>query len=238
MSEERPALRRILFKLSGEVLGGGEPGIEPSVLASTVSAVAEVLAQGVQLALVIGGGNIFRGAALQRAGLDRITGDQMGMLATLINGLALRDEFVRQNCRAVLMSPYAMPSVSMQYQAVLGRELLALGTVVILAGGTGAPLFTTDTTAVLRAVELGCQEVLKGTKVDGIYSDDPLRHPEARFFGHLSYDEVLERRIEVMDPTAFTLAREHAMPIRVFSLGKAGALLRAALGRDEGSLVS
>lgn len=230
--------RRILLKLSGEVLGGDSLGIDPSILAKIGDEIAKIQVSGVQIALVIGGGNIFRGAALQKAGLDRVAGDQMGMLATMINGLALRDELTRQGIRAVLMSPHSVPSICMQYQAVLGRDILSLGSVLILAGGTGSPLFTTDTTAVLRGVELGCDEVLKGTKVDGVYSADPVKNPNATFYPRITYEKVLEQKIEVMDLTAFTLARENNMPIRVFNMNKEGALMRAATGGDEGSLVS
>ena len=161
--------RRILLKISGEALGGdGEFGIDPQVLSATARAIREVQKAGVQTVLVIGGGNIFRGAALQKAGFDRVSGDQMGMLATIMNGLAMREELNRQGGKCVLMSAYGIPSITAQYQAAQGRELLNNGASLIVAGGTGAPFFTTDTAAVLRAIELQCTEVLKATKVDGI----------------------------------------------------------------------
>lgn len=230
--------RRILLKLSGEALGGQSGfGIEPEILSATAAQIRKVQEHGVQVVLVIGGGNIFRGAALQKAGLDRVAGDQMGMLATVMNGLAMRDELVRQGGQCVLMSAYGIPSISAQYSAVQGREILSNGQALIVAGGTGSPFFTTDTAAILRGVELCCDEVFKATKVDGIYTADPMKDKNAQRFDRLSFDEVLKRELEVMDLTAFALARDHQMSIRVFSMNKEGALLRASLGEDEGTLV-
>ena len=232
-------MRRILLKISGEALGGSAGfGIEPQILAHAASEIRKVQDDGVQVALVIGGGNIFRGAALQKAGLDRVAGDQMGMLATVMNGLAMRDELIRQGGKCVLMSAYGIPSISAQYSAVAGRKALEDGNVVIVAGGTGSPFFTTDTTAVLRAIELKCDEVMKGTKVDGVYTADPVKDPTAVRYTSLSFNEVLAKELQVMDLTAFVLARDHHMPIRVFSMNNEGALLRAATGKDEGTLVS
>lgn len=231
--------RRVLIKLSGEALGGAAGfGIEPEILQHKAEELADLTREGVQCAVVLGGGNIFRGAALQKAGLDRVVGDQMGMLATIMNGLAMKDAVQRAGVPCVLMSTYGIPSMTVQYQAVLGRELLAQGNVLIAAGGTGSPFFTTDTTAVLRAVELNCDEVFKGTKVDGIYSADPVTHPDAVLYRHLTFKEVIAQELQVMDLTAFALARDHQMPIRVFNLNKEGALRRAALGADEGTLVA
>lgn len=231
--------RRILLKLSGEALGGDTGfGIEPHILAQMASLIIKIKQSDVQVALVIGGGNVFRGAALQKAGLDRVVGDQMGMLATIMNGLAMRDELIRQGQDCVLMSAYGIPSMTVQYNAQEGRNLLASGKVVIVAGGTGSPFFTTDTAAVLRAVELKCDEVLKGTKVDGVYSADPMKDKKAVFYPSLSFKEVLEKELQVMDLTAFALARDHKMPIRVFSMVKEGALLKAAKGENEGTLIS
>ena len=231
--------RRILLKLSGEALGGSiQFGIEPSVLATMAAQVKAIKESGVQVALVLGGGNIFRGAALQQAGMDRTVGDHMGMLATVINGLAMRDELIRQGVPCVLMSAQGIASITTQYAAQAGREALESGSVVICAGGTGSPFFTTDTAAVLRAVELHCDEVLKGTKVDGVYSADPMKDPEAQLFKSLTFKEVLSKELKVMDLTAFALARDHNMKIRVFSMIKDGALLRAAQGGDEGTLIS
>ncbi|MGN0903462.1 MAG: UMP kinase [Succinivibrio sp.] len=240
MTSERDSnIRRILLKISGEALSGeGGFGIDPKVLSVTAKAIRQVQEQGVQTVLVIGGGNIFRGAALQKAGFDRVTGDQMGMLATIMNGLAMREELKAQGGRCELMSAYGVPSITTQYSASAGRELLDSGSALIVAGGTGAPFFTTDTAAVLRAIELKCSEVLKATKVDGIYTADPVKDKSAVKFDALTFDEVIEKQLEVMDLTAFALARDHHMPIRVFSRNKPGAFEKAALGHDEGTVVS
>ena len=239
MTSEQNKARRVLLKISGEALSGDTGfGIDPKVLSQTAEAIREIQKQGVQTALVIGGGNIFRGAALQQAGFDRVAGDQMGMLATIMNGLAMREELIRQGGSCVLMSAYGVPSITTQYSARIGRELLEQGTSVIIAGGTGAPFFTTDTAAVLRAVELQCSEVLKATKVDGVYTADPVKDPKATRFESLTFKDVIAKELKVMDLTAFALAREHNMPIRVFSMAKDGALMRAALGQKEGTLVS
>ncbi|MBQ2267525.1 MAG: UMP kinase [Succinivibrio sp.] len=238
-SEQMNKARRILLKISGEALSGeGGFGIDPQVLSNTAKAIRNVQNQGVQTVLVIGGGNIFRGAALQKACFDRVAGDQMGMLATIMNGLAMREELKAQGGHCVLMSAYGIPSMTTQYSATLGRELLDQGHSLIVAGGTGAPFFTTDTAAVLRAIELQCSEVLKATKVDGIYTADPVKDPSATKFDKLTFDEVIQKQLEVMDLTAFALAREHHMPIRVFSMNKEGAFDKAALGHNEGTVVS
>jgi uridylate kinase len=238
-SEQKSTVRRILLKISGEALSGDNGfGIDPKVLSQTAKAIREVQKQGVQTVLVIGGGNIFRGAALQKAGFDRVIGDQMGMLATIMNGLAMREELKAQGGKCVLMSAYGIPSITAQYSATEGRQLLDAGTSLIVAGGTGAPFFTTDTAAVLRAIELQCSEVLKATKVDGIYTADPVKDPSATKFDALSFDEVISKQLEVMDLTAFALAREHHMPIRVFSMNKPNAFNKAARGETEGTVVS
>ena len=221
-SEQKSNVRRILLKISGEALSGDTGfGIDPAVLSQTAKAIREVQKKGVQTVLVIGGGNIFRGAALQKAGFDRVSGDQMGMLATIMNGLAMREELKSQGGKCVLMSAYGIPSITAQYSATEGRDLLNQGYSLIVAGGTGSPFFTTDTAAVLRAIELQCSEVLKATKVDA-----------------LTFDEVISKQLEVMDLTAFALAREHHMPIRVFSMNKPGAFDKAAIGEAEGTVVS
>lgn len=238
-SEQKSKVRRILLKISGEALSGESGfGIDPKVLSETVKAIRNVQEQGIQTVLVIGGGNIFRGAALQKAGFDRVSGDQMGMLATIMNGLAMREELKAQGGKCVLMSAYGIPSITTQYSATEGRDLLNSGASLIVAGGTGSPFFTTDTAAVLRAIELQCSEVLKATKVDGIYTADPVKNKDAVKFDALTFDEVIEKKLEVMDLTAFALAREHHMPIRVFSMNKPGAFDKAALGGDEGTVVS
>ena len=231
-SEQKSNVRRILLKISGEALSGdGGFGIDPNVLSQTARAIREVQDKGVQTILVIGGGNIFRGAALQKAGFDRVSGDHM-------NGLAMREELKRQGGKCILMSAYGIPSITTQYSASEGRELLDKGYSLIVAGGTGAPFFTTDTAAVLRAIELQCSEVLKATKVDGIYTADPVKDKNATRFDKLTFDEVISRQLQVMDLTAFALARENHMPIRVFSMNKPGAFIKAATCEDEGTVVS
>lgn len=230
--------RRILLKISGEALGGDDGfGVNPQILKQTVEQIVEIHKANVQVALVVGGGNLFRGSELQKAGLDRVVGDQMGMLATIMNALALKDQFSRFGVDAIVMSAYGVNSITTQYQALLARSMLEQNSVLILAGGTGSPFFTTDTTAVLRAIELNCDEVLKATKVDGIYSCDPNKDPNAKRFDKLSYADVLKNEYEVMDLTAFALARDHKMPIRVFNMNKPQALFKAATSQDEGTIV-
>ena len=239
MTSEQQNFRRILLKISGEALAGEQGfGIDPKILESLCASILEVQKRGVQTALVIGGGNIFRGAALQKAGFDRVAGDQMGMLATIMNGLAVREELKRQGGKAVLMSAYGIPSITEQYSATRGRQLLQEGVTVIASGGTGSPFFTTDTGAVLRAIEMQCSEVLKATKGDGIYSADPMKDPHAERYTALTYTEVMSKQLKVMDLTAFALASEHNMPIRVFSMNKENAFIRAATGENEGTVVS
>lgn len=239
MTSEQNTFRRILLKISGEALAGEQGfGIDPKILESLCTSILEVQKHGVQTALVIGGGNIFRGAALQKAGFDRVAGDQMGMLATIMNGLAVREELKRQGGEAVLMSAYGIPSITEQYSANNGRKLLQQGVTVIASGGTGSPFFTTDTGAVLRAIEMQCSEVLKATKVDGIYSADPMKDPNAERYTALTYAEVMSKQLKIMDLTAFALASEHNMPIRVFSMNKEKAFIRAAIGENEGTVVS
>ena len=208
MSLEQNNTHRILLKISGEALGGEAGfGIDPATLKKTAEEIRAVQQSGVQVALVIGGGNIFRGAALQKAGLDRVAGDQMGMLATVMNGLAMRDEILRQGGSCELMSACGIPQITIQYAANLGRQILNQGSVLIVAGGTGSPFFTTDTAAVLRAVELNCDEVFKGTKVDGVYSSDPVKDPTAIRYSRLTFKEVIAQELQVMDLTAFAMTR-------------------------------
>ncbi len=239
MTSELSTGRRVLLKISGEALAGDQGfGIDPKILSALAKSILDVQGRGVETALVIGGGNIFRGAALQKAGFDRVAGDQMGMLATVMNGLAVREELKRQGGKAVLMSAYGIPSITEQYSASRARELLTQGVTVIASGGTGSPFFTTDTGAVLRAIEMQCSEVLKATKVDGVYSADPMKDPNAVRYDALTFDEVMSKQLKVMDLTAFALASEHSMPIRVFSMTKPGAFIAAACGENEGTVVS
>jgi uridylate kinase len=192
---------------------------------------------GVQVGLVIGGGNLFRGAALHAAGMDRVTGDHMGMLATVMNALAMRDALERSNISSSIMSAIPMSGVVDHYDRRKAIRHLGQGDVVIFAAGTGNPFFTTDSSACLRAIEVEAELVLKATKVDGVYTADPVKNPDAVRFERLSYDEVLDRKLGVMDLTAICLCRDHHMPVRVFAMDKAGALLSIVMGGDEGTLI-
>jgi uridylate kinase len=235
-----PALkyRRILLKLSGEALMGREDyGIDPEVLFRLAREIQEVNRAGVQVGVVIGGGNIFRGAGLAAAGMDRVTGDHMGMLATVMNGLAMRDALERSNIRCRLMSAIPMSGIVEHYDHRRAQRYLDEGDVVIFAAGTGNPFFTTDTAACLRGIEVEADMVLKATKVDGVYSADPKRDASATRFERLTYDEVLARKLEVMDLTAIVLCRDHNMPLRVFDMNKKGALVNIVVGGNEGTLV-
>jgi len=229
--------RRILLKLSGEALGVDGVGIDPKVLDRTALEIGQLVGIGVQVGLVIGGGNLFRGAALSAAGLDRVTGDHMGMLATVMNALAMRDALERANIRSVVMSAIPMSGVVEHYDRRLAIRHLQYGDVVLFSAGTGNPFFTTDSAACLRGIEIDADIVLKATKVDGIYSADPMTHPDASRYDKLTYDEVLDRQLGVMDLTAICLARDHDMPLRVFKLDKPDALRNAVVGDGEGTLV-
>lgn len=230
--------KRILLKLSGEALTGTEKfGIDSKVLDSMALAIGQLVGIGVQVGLVVGGGNLFRGAALQEAGLDRVTGDHMGMLATVMNALAMRDALERSNIATQAMSAIPMTGVVDHYDRRKAIRALTNGDVVIFSAGTGNPFFTTDSAACLRAIEVGADLVLKATKVDGVYSADPIKEPDAVRYERLSYDEVLDRKLEVMDLTAICLCRDHNMPVRVFEMEKPGALLSIVRGGDEGTLI-
>lgn len=230
--------QRILLKLSGEELMGAESsGIDPRVLERMALDIDQVVAMGVQVGLVIGGGNLFRGAALSAAGMERVTGDHMGMLATVMNGLAMRDVLDRHRIPVRLMSAIPMSGVVEHYDRRLAMRCLNAGEVVIFAAGTGNPLFTTDSAACLRGIEIDAELVLKATKVDGVYSADPAIHPGATLYRRLSYDEVLEKQLGVMDLTAICLCRDYNMPLRVFRMSKPGALLDIVRGMDEGTLI-
>lgn len=239
MNDARPLYRRILLKLSGEALmGNGDYGIDPDVLSRIANEVKEVRALGVQLGIVIGGGNIFRGAGLARAGMDRVTGDHMGMLATVINSLALQDALERVGCHARVMSALQIHEVSEDYIRRRAIRHLEKGRVTIFAAGTGNPFFTTDTAAALRAIEVGADILVKGTKVDGVYTADPKKDPTARRYDRLTFDRVINDKLNVMDTTAVVMCRENCVPIRVFNLQAAGELLRLARGEDVGTLVA
>ncbi|MCC1495546.1 UMP kinase [Alcanivorax sp. 1008] len=237
-SDRSPRYNRILLKLSGEALAGEEGfGIDPKVLDAMAIEIGQLVGIGVQVGLVIGGGNLFRGAALQASGLDRVAGDHMGMLATVMNGLALRDALERSNIRTRLMSAIPMSGVVEHYDHRNAIRYLKNGEVVVFCAGTGNPFFTTDSAACLRGIEINADVVLKATKVDGVFDSDPEKNPKAIKYDRLSYDEVLARKLGVMDLTAICLVRDHNMPLRVFNMNKKGALLNLMLGGSEGTLV-
>ena len=230
--------KRVLLKLSGEALmGQGNFGIDPAVISRTAGEIGELVAAGAQVGLVIGGGNIFRGAGLARSGIDRVSGDHMGMLATVMNSLAMQDALSRIGVAAKAMSALRMDQVCETYVQRNALEYLDQGRVVILAAGTGNPYFTTDSAASLRAIELGMQLLIKATKVDGVYSADPVINPDAEFYPQLSYDRVLAEDLKVMDLTAIALCRDHGMPLRVMNINQPGALMRLMMGENIGSLV-
>jgi len=229
--------KRILLKLSGEALGKDGVGIDPKILDRMALEIGQLIGIGVQVGLVVGGGNLFRGAALQAAGLDRVTGDHMGMLATVMNGLAMRDALERSNIASRVMSAIPMSGVVDYYDRRKAVRAIERGEVVIFAAGTGNPFFTTDSAACLRGIEINAELVLKATKVDGIYNDDPMRNPNAVKYDRLTYDEVLDQKLGVMDLTAICLCRDHNMPVRVFAMEKVGALLNIVVGGNEGTLV-
>lgn len=234
----KPQFRRILLKLSGEALVGDEGfGIDPKVLDRMAEEIKEIVELGVQVGLVLGGGNIFRGAGLANAGMNRVVGDQMGMLATVMNGLAMRDSLHRAFVNARLMSAIPLNGICDSYTWAEAISLLKSGRVVIFSAGTGNPFFTTDSAACLRGIEIEADVVLKATRVDGVYSDDPEKNPDAQLYPHLCYEDVLSKELKVMDLAAFTLARDHNVPIRVFNMNKPGALMRVIVGEEEGTLI-
>ena len=230
--------KRVLLKLSGEALMGDDAfGINRATIMRMTEEVSEVVAMGVQLAIVIGGGNIFRGVAPGAQGMDRATADYMGMMATVMNALALQDALKHRGVDARVQSALNIEQVVEPYIRPKALRYLEEGKVVVFAAGTGNPFFTTDTAASLRGAEIGAEIVLKATKVDGIYSADPNKDSSATRYNRIRFDEVINRRLEVMDATAFALCRDQKLPIRVFSINKPGALKRAVSGEDEGTLV-
>jgi len=232
------APRRILLKLSGEALmGGGDFGIDPGVMRRVAGEIAALVSQGVQIGLVIGGGNIFRGAGLAGGGFDRVTGDHIGMLATVMNSLAMQDALIKQGVDARTMSAFRIDQVCEYYSRNDAVRHLDAGRVVILSAGTGNPYFTTDSAASLRAIEIGADVMIKATKVDGVYSADPMKYPDAEFYPRLSYDQVLRDGLAVMDATAVVLCKEQGMPLRVMNINTEGALQRLVQGESVGTLV-
>ncbi|MBT5292507.1 MAG: UMP kinase [Cellvibrionales bacterium] len=230
--------KRILLKLSGEALqGSGNFGIDPRVLDRMALEIGQLVGIGIQVGLVIGGGNLFRGAELSAAGLDRVTGDHMGMLATTMNALAMRDALERSNIPTTAMSAIPMSGVVDRYDRRSAVRCLEQGDVVIFSAGTGNPFFTTDSAAALRAIEIDAELMIKATKVDGVYDSDPMKNPDAVKYDSLTYDDVLDGKLGVMDLTAICLCRDHNMPVRVFEMDKVGALVNIVVGGNEGTLI-
>ncbi len=230
---------RVLLKMSGEALLGDEGyGIGPGMLKAVARDLIELTEIAVQVALVIGGGNIFRGAGLAASGMERVTADQIGMLATVMNALALQDTLENQGAYARVMSAIRINELCEDYLLRRAIRHLEKGRIVIFAAGTGNPFFTTDSAASLRAIEIGADLLIKATKVDGVYSTDPIKDPTAERYTRLTYDEVLDRRLAVMDATAIVLCRDHGITLRVIDMNKKGVLKRTVMGEDEGTLVT
>jgi len=239
MSDNPDQYQRVLLKLSGEALMGDlDYGIEPKVILRIATEIATARNSGVEIAIVIGGGNIFRGAGLARAGMDRVTGDHMGMLATMMNALAIQDALESLDVHARLMSALQINAVCEDYIRRRAVRHLEKGRVVILAAGTGNPFFTTDTAASLRAIEIGADVLLKGTKVDGVYDADPVGNSDAKRFKQVSYDQVLSDKLSVMDATAIVMCRDNNLPLRIFDLTQENALVKAMAGDEIGTVVT
>ncbi len=238
LTDKQPVYKRVLLKLSGEALmGEADFGIEPAVIARFASEIADLNRQGVELGIVVGGGNIFRGAGLAASGMDRVSGDHMGMLATVMNALALQDALERKGVFCRVMSAIKINEVCEDYLRRRAIRHLEKGRVVIFAAGTGNPFFTTDSAASLRAVEIGADLMLKATQVDGVYDADPKTNPDAVRYTELSYDEAIEKRLAVMDTTAIVMCQEQKMPLRVFNVHQEGNLSRIIYGENIGTLV-
>jgi uridylate kinase len=239
MTQAKARYSRILVKLSGEaLLGNGDYGIDPAVIKRIGGELQEIVAMGVQVAAVIGGGNIFRGAGLARAGMDRVAADHMGMLATVMNALAMQDALEGLGMHARVMSAIRINEVCEDYIRRRAVRHLEKGRVVIFAAGTGNPFFTTDTAAALRAIEISADVLLKATKVNGVYSDDPVRNPAAVRYARLSFDRVLTEKLNVMDATAIVMCRDNRLPLRVFNLNNSGDLTRIVRGEEVGTAVT
>ncbi|HEY4215435.1 MAG TPA: UMP kinase [Steroidobacteraceae bacterium] len=236
---DKPRFSRILVKLSGEaLLGSGDYGIDPAIIRRIAGELQDILEMGVQAAVVLGGGNIFRGAGLARAGMDRVAADHMGMLATVMNSLAMQDALESLGLHARVMSAIRINEVCEDYIRRRAVRHLEKGRVVIFAAGTGNPFFTTDTAASLRAIEINAEVLLKATKVNGIYSDDPMRNPSATRYAKLTFDKVLSDKLNVMDATAIVMCRDNRLPLRVFNLNNSGDLTRIVRGEDVGTSVT
>jgi uridylate kinase len=239
MTQAKPRYTRVLVKLSGEaLLGDGDYGIDPAVLKRIAGELQDIVQMGVQLAVVIGGGNIFRGAGLARAGMDRVAADHMGMLATVMNSLALQDALESLGLHARVMSAIRINEVCEDYIRRRAVRHLEKGRIAVFAAGTGNPFFTTDTAAALRAIEIDADVLLKATKVDGVYSDDPVRNPAAVRYARLTFDKVLTDKLNVMDATAIVMCRDNRLPLRVFNLNNPGDLTRIVRGEEVGTAVT
>lgn len=236
--KENPIYKRVLIKLSGEFLQGNvDFGLDIKVIQELSNTIKEIMDLGVQVGLVIGGGNFIRGRTLSQTGLDRVTCDQMGMMATVVNGLALNGCFLKSGIVSHIMSPIAIQGVVETYNRYKAIQYIEQNHVLIFVGGTGCPLVSTDSAVSLRAIEINADIILKATKVDGVYSADPMIDPNAKFFDHLSYQEVIERELQVMDMAAFCLCRDHKMPIRVINMNTKGLLKKVILGTKAGTLI-
>jgi len=234
----KPKYQRILLKLSGEALMGGlDYGIDPQVIGGLAEEILEVRATGVQIGVVIGGGNIFRGAGLAAAGMDRVTGDHMGMLATVMNALAMQDALEKRGGFARVMSAISIHDVSEDFIRRRAVRHIEKGRIVLFAAGTGNPFFTTDSAAALRAIEIGADLLLKATKVDGVYSADPKKKKDAKRFEHVTYEEVIARNLQVMDTAAIALCRDNRIPLRIYDMTRPGNLMRIMKGEAIGTLV-
>ena len=237
-ADNKLTYKRVLLKISGEALMGEQDfGIDPVIVKRVSEEIAEVVNAGVEVGLVVGGGNIFRGVSLASGGMARAAADHMGMLATVINALSMQDGLERAGLTVRVMSALPIHQVCEDYARRRAIRHLEKGRVVILAAGTGNPFFTTDSAATLRGIELNAELVMKATKVDGVYSADPMKDPSAKRYSRLTFDEVLDKKLGVMDLTAIVLCRDHNMPLKVFDMNKAGALMRVLQGEDEGTLV-
>nr|BET44444.1 MAG: UMP kinase [Candidatus Aschnera chinzeii] len=239
MHINKPIYHRVLLKLSGEILQGKENfGIEANVLEYIAKEIQQLIKLNIEVAIVIGGGNIFRGIGLEKIGMNRVVGDHIGMLATVINGLAIRDVLQRSYINAKLMSAMPLNGVCDNYNWTDAISLLRHGEVVIFSAGTGNPFFTTDSAACLRGIEINADVILKGTKVDGVYSADPYKNNDAILYKKLTYNQVLEKELKVMDLAAFTLARDHDLPIIIFNINKPNILYNIVMGNNEGTLIA
>lgn len=240
INHTKPIYRRIMLKISGESLQGSEGfGIDSTMLSRVAMEIKELVNMGMQIGIVMGGGNLFRGIGLEQCGINRVIGDHMGMLATIMNGLAMYESLSRIYVPARLLSAIPIQSICHNYNWIDAINLLSANNVVILGAGTGNPFYTTDSAACLRGIETKSDAIFKATKVDGVFSNDPVQYPNnAIFYEQLSYQDVLKHELKVMDLTAFMLARDHNLPIHIFNINKAGALKRIIMGYKEGTLIT